>query len=90
MSFDDQIQKIFEAAGLSDDERELWLSRLVANERLQTMFVDTFTGDAELIRFFTSDLRERISAGNDEKKLTEVLEKEREYFHSLLSQSKTE
>lgn len=91
MSLDDHMEKIFDKAGLSEDDRALWRSRLsAADERMRAVFVGIFSGDADLLPFFTEDLRDRVAAGRDPEKLAKVLEKEREHFRSVLAGSKTE
>lgn len=81
-----KINAIFDAAGLSDDERSLWLSRLSrAGERFQRVFIESFDGDPGLLAFFTSDLRKRIEAGSDPEKLSLVLSEEKEYFADSLN-----
>ncbi|MBP9751972.1 MAG: hypothetical protein KBD19_03885 [Candidatus Moranbacteria bacterium] len=91
MSLDDHMEKIFDEAGLSEGDRALWRSRLAAaDERMRAVFVSIFSGDTELLAFFTEDLRDRVAAGRDPEKLANVLEKEREHFRSMLAGSKTE
>lgn len=91
MALDDHIEKIFDDAGLSEEDRSLWRSRLAAaGERMRAVFVSIFSGDAELLGFFTEDLRNRVAVGRNPEKLANVLEKERKYFRSILAKSKTE
>lgn len=90
MPLDDQIQEIFERAGLSESDRELWLSRLSSvSERMKAVFVSIFSDDTELLRFFTGDLKNRIEAGDDQERLAKIIEDERGYFRDFLSQQKT-
>ena len=84
-----RMEHIFESAGLSDEDRGLWLSRLSASdEQTRAAFVSIFETDIEMIHFFTRDLQERTEAGDDPTKLAAVLENEREYFRQFLAQSK--
>jgi hypothetical protein len=83
---EDKITAIFDAAGLSDDDRLLWLSRLSrSGERFQYFFIESFDGEPDMLEFFTSDLRKRIEAGNDPEKLFLVLAEEKEYFSDILN-----
>jgi hypothetical protein len=89
MALDDHIERIFENAGLSEEDRALWRSRLASSdERMRAVFVSIFSDDTELLEFFTEDLRDRVAAGRDPEKLAGVLEKEREYFRSMLAKPK--
>jgi hypothetical protein len=82
-----EIDRIFEEAGLSEDDRELWRSRLsLAGERVMAVFVDAFSGESDLLRFFTGDLRKRIEAGDDRSKLDTILSEERSYFSGLMQE----
>jgi len=84
-----EIDRIFEEAGLSEDDRNLWKKRLfVAGSRIAAVFLDTFSGESELLRFFTRDLRNRIAAGDDRSELDAVLAEERDYFSGLLKRTK--
>lgn len=83
-----EIDRIFEEAGLSEDDQDLWRDRLsVAGEQIMAVFVDIFSGESDLLRFFTGDLRKRIDAGQDQSKLDAVLAEEKEYFTGLLHQT---
>jgi hypothetical protein len=83
-----EIDRIFEEADLSGDDRELWRARLsVAGGRLMAVFVDSFSGESDLLRFFTRDLRKRIDADGDRSKLDAILAEEKEYFTGLLQQT---
>jgi hypothetical protein len=85
----ERIENIFESAGLSHEDRMLWVSRLAASDEPTRMaFIAIFETDGEMIHFFTRDLRERIEAGDDATKLAAALETEREYFRQFLAQSK--
>lgn len=84
----EEIDRIFEEADLSGDDRELWRARLsMAGARIVAVFVDSFSGESDLLRFFTGDLRKRIDADGDRSKLDAVLAEEKEYFTGLLHQT---
>lgn len=80
----EKIDRIFEEAGLSEDDRDLWRSRIsLSGTWFGSMFVDVFSSETGMLRFFTGDLRKRIAAGDDQSKLDVVLAEERDYFASL-------
>lgn len=83
----EKIEAIFESAGLSEEDRSLWMSRLsVAGDRAKMVFVESFSDDSESLAFFTRDLRSRIDAGDDPEKLAPILEEEKNYFKNILIQ----
>ena len=80
-----EIDWIFDEAGLSEDDRGLWRGRLAkAGEKLRLAFVESFGGQKDLLRFLTGDLRKRIDAGRDKRKLELILAEERVYFTGIL------
>jgi hypothetical protein len=79
-----EIDRIFDDAGLSEDDRGLWRGSLSkAGEKFRLAFVESFSGESGLLRFFTGDLRKRIDAGRDRRKLELILAEERDYFNTL-------
>lgn len=81
----ESIDRIFEEAGLSQDDRNLWGSRLAeAGEYVRQAFIESFSEEYDLLRFFTGDLRKRIEAGQDRRKLEQVLVEEKTYFTGVL------
>ena len=84
----EEIDRIFEEAGLSEDDRELWRGRLRnAGVRFAHAFAQIFSGESDLLRFFTSDLRKRIDAGDDRSKLDTILAEERAYFSDFMKRT---
>ncbi|MEI6650343.1 MAG: hypothetical protein WCL23_02810 [Candidatus Moraniibacteriota bacterium] len=80
-----EIDWIFEEARLSEDDRGLWRGRLAkAGEKFRLAFIESFGGENDLLRFLTGDLRKRIDAGRDRRKLELILAEERVYFTGLL------
>ena len=74
----EKIERIFEDAWLPEEDRVLWRERLErAGDSFALAFTDLFDGEKDRLLFFTSDLNERILAGDDPKKLASVLEKEK-------------
>lgn len=87
-TLEERIVRIFDTAGLSEEDRSLWMSRLsISGEQFQRAFVSLFSGEEEMLHFFTRDLRERIEAGNDQAKIAAVLDRERQYFESELEKA---
>jgi hypothetical protein len=87
----EEIDRIFGEANLPEDDRSLWRERLFsAGFRFPAVFVETFSGDSDLLRFFTGNLRKRLLAGNDRSKLDAVLAEEEAYFSGLLIQTRKE
>lgn len=81
-----KIEDIFESAELSEEDRELWRSRLAASDvSFPRTFVTLFDEEREMLDFFTQDLRKRAEAGKDAEKLSSVLQEEKEYFATLLT-----
>lgn len=81
-----KIEDIFESAELSEEDRELWRSRLAASDvSFPRTFVTLFDEEREMLDFFTQDLRKRAEAGKDAEKLSSVLREEKEYFATLLT-----
>lgn len=81
-----KIEDIFESAELSEEDRELWRSRLAASDvSFPRTFVTLFDEEREMLDFFTQDLRKRAEAGKDAEKLSSVLREEKEYFSTLLT-----
>lgn len=81
-----KIEDIFESTGLSEEDRELWRSRLAASDvSFPRTFVTLFDEEREMLTFFTHDLRKRTEAGKDTEKLSSVLQEEKEYFATLLT-----
>lgn len=79
-----EIDRIFNESRLSLEDRILWLSRLAdAGTYVRRVFVESFDGDSTLLRFCTGDLRKRISAGGDRKRIERVLAEERAYFSGI-------
>ncbi|NTW14382.1 MAG: hypothetical protein HGA31_05125 [Candidatus Moranbacteria bacterium] len=82
----EEIDRIFNDAELSLEDRILWLERLThAGEYVRRIFVESFDGESSLLRFFTGDLRKRIAAGNDRDRINEVLAEEKAYFMGMLN-----
>ncbi len=82
-----KIEDIFESAGLSEEDRALWRSRLsAADDSFPRTFVTLFDEEGDMLRFFTNDLRKRAEAGNDAEKLSSVLREEKEYFANILAE----
>ena len=90
-SLQEKIASICIAAELSQADRDFWLDKLsVSDERVQSVFVNIFADDIDLLRTSTRQLRGRVSAGDDSEKLAAALENEREYFRAFLAQAKTQ
>ncbi|NTW14380.1 MAG: hypothetical protein HGA31_05115 [Candidatus Moranbacteria bacterium] len=81
----EEIDRIFEEAGLSQDDRNLWSGRLAeAGEYVRRAFIESFGEEYDLLRFFTGDLRNRIEAGRDRQKFERILTEEKSYFTGVL------
>ncbi|NTW15799.1 MAG: hypothetical protein HGA38_05585 [Candidatus Moranbacteria bacterium] len=83
--FNDKLERMFERADLSEEDRSLWRGRLAdAGEYVRRMFVDVFSQDRDLLVFFTGNLRKRAAAHGDQAKLDEIMEEERAYFAGIM------
>lgn len=83
----EKIEDIFEFANLSEEDRDLWRSRLASSDvSFPRTFVTLFDGESEMLGFFTRDLRKRVEAGDDDQKRESALQEEKEYFSNLLVQ----
>lgn len=82
----EKIENIFEGAGLSEEDRALWLARLsTSDDSFSRAFVMLFDEERGMLGFFTNDLRKRVEAGNNAEKLSSVLQEEKEYFANILN-----
>lgn len=80
-----EIDRMFEDAGLSQDDRDLWRERLSAmGEMFPRTFVDVFRGELDLLRFFTGDLRKRMEAEEVDAEADTLLAAERSYLGTAL------
>lgn len=81
----EEIDRIFEDAALSEADRGLWQGRL--SERgffMMRTFVETFNGHRDLLRFVTDDIRKRLESGGNPGKLDAVLKEEQAFLTALL------
>lgn len=81
----EEIDRMFECADLSEDDRGLWRGRLeTAGEFVRMSFLRSFGDDPDMLRFFTRDMRKRLDAGADRTKLDAVLAEEGSYLAAAL------
>ncbi|NTW30331.1 MAG: hypothetical protein HGA33_03565, partial [Candidatus Moranbacteria bacterium] len=71
--FEIKLEKMFDNADLSEEDRGLWRARLVdAGEYVHKMFVDVFLKDRDLLLLFTRNMRKLAEAQGDREKIDEV------------------
>lgn len=81
----EEIDLMFERAGLSEDDRGLWHKRLAAaGEFVRANFLRSFRDDLDMLRFFTRDMRKRLEAEADRSKLDAIAVEERSYLADSL------
>jgi len=87
----ERIEEIFESARLGEEDRNLWRGRLSsAGNAFRSVFIDVFGDDRDALTFFTGDLRKRLEAGSDRKRLDDIEREERDYFSSILRRTEQE
>lgn len=89
--FEKKLEKMFDNADLSEEDRGLWRARLAdAGEYVHKMFIDVFSKDRDLLLFFTGNMRKLADAQGEREKLDQVEAEERAYFSGLLKRQPVE
>jgi hypothetical protein len=80
-SLNGKIESLFETAGLSEGDRDMWRSKLESlDESYAELFVAIYENEPEILAFMTENTKSRILADDDPKALEEIGEREKAYI----------